>query len=55
MQPLRGPLGTLGHPLTQPRSNILQLRCHAFADRLSVYREVARHVVDPTDVGNREN
>jgi hypothetical protein len=42
------------HPLAQLGSDILQLRCHSFADRLAVYLKAARLVVGPTDVGETE-
>jgi hypothetical protein len=35
----------LVHPLPQLRMNVLQLGCHTFADRLPVYREIARLVL----------
>src|ERR1700730_145455 len=54
LQPLHGSLYTLVHSHAQLGSNILQLRCHPFADRLAVHREVARPVVGPTDVGETQ-
>ena len=54
LEPPHGSLRTLMHPQAQLGSNILQLGCHAFADRPAVYREVARLVVGPTDVGETQ-
>src|SRR3989442_11280535 len=53
-QPLPRSAYTTMHPSPQLRSNLLQLRCHALADRLAVYREVARLVVGPTDLGETQ-
>src|SRR5450759_4502007 len=54
LQPLQRPPDLLVHPLSQLRLNILQLGCHAFADRLPAYREIALLVARPTNVGETQ-
>src|ERR1035438_7020187 len=51
LQPPQRPPDFLVHPLPQLRQNILQLGCHRFADRLPMYRVIARLSARPTDVG----
>jgi hypothetical protein len=42
------------HSLFQLGVNLLQLRCSAFADRLSDYGEIARLSARPTDVSETQ-
>ena len=39
------------HPLSQLGPDIVELGCHALADRPPVHREISRLVAGPTDVG----
>ena len=53
-QPLQSLRKTGVHAPMQLRSNFLELGRQAFAHRLPAYREVARLVVGPTDVGETQ-
>ena len=54
LQPLHGPRYPRMHSLSQLLPYVFELDCHAFADRFPVYREFARPVVRPTNVGETQ-
>src|SRR6266496_4280897 len=54
LEPLRRALRLLVQSLAQLLPNLLQLGCHALADRLPVHLEVPRLMILPTDVSETQ-
>jgi len=54
LQPLRRVLGPLVHARAELLPCLLQLGCHALADRLPQHHEVPRRMILPTDVSETQ-